>query len=410
MIDVKKIRQDFPMFYNHVQMQGKPLIWLDNASTTFKPDCVIEAVTEYYSSETSNSHRGDYDLCYAMDKKIAECRERIASFIGADSKEVVFTSGTTASINLVAFGYGLKHLTADDEILLTQAEHASNVLPWFKVSEMTGCKIGYIPLDKDGRLTVENLRKVISSKTKIVAVAHVTNVLGYIADAKGLAKVAHEFGAKIVLDGAQSVPHIKTNVKDWDIDFLAFSGHKLCGPTGIGVLYGKFDLLVKTDPFMTGGGMNAKFDMCGDVGYLAPPMKFEAGTQNIAGILGLKKAIDYIDSIGMDNIEAHERELKAYAVEKLLQTGKVTVYNANSEAGIVTFNINDVFAQDAATYLNSKGIACRSGQHCAKILNDFLGTVATVRASFYFYTSKEDVDALVEAVKTGGNFLDAYFN
>ncbi len=410
MIDVKKIRQDFPMFYNHVQMQGKPLIWLDNASTTFKPDCVIEAVTEYYSSETSNSHRGDYDLCYAMDKKIAECRERIASFIGADSKEVVFTSGTTASINLVAFGYGLKYLTADDEILLTQAEHASNVLPWFKVSEMTGCKIGYIPLDKDGRLTVENLRKVISHKTKIVAVAHVTNVLGYVADAKGLAKVAHEFGAKIVLDGAQSVPHIKTNVKDWDIDFLAFSGHKLCGPTGIGVLYGKFDLLVKTDPFMTGGGMNAKFDMCGDVGYLAPPMKFEAGTQNIAGILGLKKAIDYIDSIGMDNIEAHERELKAYAVEKLLQTGKVTVYNANSEAGIVTFNINDVFAQDAATYLNSKGIACRSGQHCAKILNDFLGTVATVRASFYFYTSKEDVDALVEAVKTGGNFLDAYFN
>ena len=410
MIDVKKIRQDFPMFYNHVQMQGKPLIWLDNASTTFKPDCVIEAVTEYYSSETSNSHRGDYDLCYAMDKKIAECRERIASFIGADSKEVVFTSGTTASINLVAFGYGLKHLTADDEILLTQAEHASNVLPWFKVSEMTGCKIGYIPLDKDGRLTVENLRKVISSKTKIVAVAHVTNVLGYVADAKGLAKVAHEFGAKIVLDGAQSVPHIKTDVKDWDIDFLAFSGHKLCGPTGIGVLYGKFDLLVKTDPFMTGGGMNAKFDMCGDVGYLAPPMKFEAGTQNIAGILGLKKAIDYIDSIGMDNIEAHERELKAYAVKKLLQTGKVTVYNANSDAGIVTFNINDVFAQDAATYLNSKGIACRSGQHCAKILNDFLGTVATVRASFYFYTSKEDVDALVEAVKTGGNFLDAYFN
>ncbi len=410
MIDVKKIRQDFPMFYNHVQMQGKPLVWLDNASTTFKPDCVIEAVTEYYATETSNSHRGDYDLCYAMDKKIAECRERIASFIGADSKEVVFTSGTTASINLVAFGYGLKYLTADDEILLTQAEHASNVLPWFKVSEMTGCKIGYIPLDKDGRLTVENLRKVISSKTKIVAVAHVTNVLGYIADAKGLAKVAHEFGAKIVLDGAQSVPHIKTNVKDWDIDFLAFSGHKLCGPTGIGVLYGKFDLLVKTDPFMTGGGMNAKFDMCGDVGYLAPPMKFEAGTQNIAGILGLKKAIDYVDSIGMDNIEAHERELKAYAVEKLLQTGKVTVYNANSEAGIVTFNINDVFAQDAATYLNSKGIACRSGQHCAKILNDFLGTVATVRASFYFYTSKEDVDALVEAVKTGGNFLDAYFN
>ena len=240
--------------------------------------------------------------------------------------------------------------------------------------------------------------------------AHVTNVLGFIAPAKELAKIAHKHGAIFVLDGAQSVPHIKTDVKDMDVDFLAFSGHKLCGPTGIGVLYGKYELLNMMEPFMTGGGMNAKFDMCGDVGYLEPPLRFEAGTQNLAGILGLKPAIEYLESLGMDNIEAYEHELKKYAVEKLQETGCVTIYNATSEGGIVTFNINGVFAQDGATYLNSKGIACRSGQHCAKILIDFLGTVATIRASFYFYTTKEDIDALVEAVKTAKEeYLNAYF-
>lgn len=334
----------------------------------------------------------------------------MARFINSDSREVVFTSGTTNSINLVAFGYGVKYLKEGDEILLTQAEHASNVLPWFKVAEMTGAVVKYIPLEADGRLTAENLEKTITDKTKIVAVAHVTNVLGFIAPAKELAKIAHKHGAIFVLDGAQSVPHIKTDVKDMDVDFLAFSGHKLCGPTGIGVLYGKYELLDKMEPFMTGGGMNAKFDMCGDVGYLEPPLRFEAGTQNLAGILGLKPAIEYLESLGMENIEAYEHELKKYAVQKLQETGCVTIYNATSEGGIVTFNINDVFAQDGATYLNSKGIACRSGQHCAKILIDFLGTVATIRASFYFYTTKEDIDALVEAVKTAKEeYLNAYF-
>ena len=410
MIDPKKIRQDFPMYRNNVTMQKKPLIWLDNASTTFKPDCVIEAITGYYTKETSNSHRGDYDLCYNMDMKVLESRKAVARFINSDSREVVFTSGTTNSINLVAFGYGVKYLKAGDEILLTQAEHASNVLPWFKVAEMTGAVVKYIPLEEDGRLTAENLEKTITDKTKIVAVAHVTNVLGFIAPAKELAKIAHKHGAIFVLDGAQSVPHIKTDVKDMDVDFLAFSGHKLCGPTGIGVLYGKYELLNMMEPFMTGGGMNAKFDMCGDVGYLEPPLRFEAGTQNLAGILGLKPAIEYLESLGMDNIEAYEHELKKYAVEKLQETGCVTIYNATSEGGIVTFNINGVFAQDGATYLNSKGIACRSGQHCAKILIDFLGTVATIRASFYFYTTKEDIDALVEAVKTAKEeYLNAYF-
>lgn len=411
LLDVAKIRGQFPMFVNKVKMQGKPLVWLDNASTTFKPYSVLKAVEGYYTNHTSNSHRGDYDLCYDMDMAVLHVREKIAKFINADPTEIVFTSGTTGSINLVAFGYGAKFLTKDDEILITQAEHASNVLPWFKVSEMTGCKIGYIPLDEEGRLTPENLAKAMNSHVKLVCIAHVTNVLGFIAPLKELSKIIHDAGALMVVDGAQSVPHIKTDVKEMGIDFLSFSGHKMCGPTGIGVLYGEFELLQKTDPFMTGGGMNAKFDMCGDVNYLQPPLRFEAGTQNLEGIVGLGAAVDFVSSIGMDKIRAHEAELKRYAVEQINKTGAATIYNADSESGIITFNVNGVFAQDAATYFNSCGIAVRSGNHCAKILIDFLNTTATIRASTYFYTSKEDIDALVEAIaKCKEEYLNAYFH
>ncbi len=410
MIDPYKIREDFPMYRNHVLMQKKPLVWLDNASTTFKPDCVLQAVEAYYTHETSNSHRGDYDLCYAIDQKILETRQDVGKLLNCDPTEVVFTAGTTASLNLVAFGYGAKYLKKGDEILLTEAEHASNVLPWYKVAEMTGAVIKFIPLDKEGRLTVDNLRKTITKKTKIVAVAQITNVLGYIAPCQELAALTHEYGALFIMDGAQSVPHMRIDVKALDCDFLAFSGHKICGPTGIGVLYGKFALLEKTDPYMTGGGMNNKFDMCGEASYLEPPLRFEAGTQNIEGILGLDAAVKYVMALGLDNINDYEESLKKYAVEQLEKTGNAIIYNAKSEAGIVTFNIKDVFAQDAATYLNSRGIACRSGQHCAKILVAYLGVLATVRASFYFYTTKEDIDALVDAVRHGKEFLDAYFN
>ena len=319
MLDPYKIRNDFPMYRNKIKMQGKDLVWLDNASTTFKPDCVLEAVSRYYTKETSNSHRGDYDLCFNMDMEVLNARRTVAKFINSKDTEAVFTSGTTASINLVAFGYGVKYLTKNDKILLTQAEHASNVLPWYKVSEMTGCQVDFIPLDKDGRLTPENLEKALTPDVKLVCVAHVTNVLGYIAPIKELAAIAHKHGALIVVDGAQSVPHIKMDVKDSDIDFLSFSGHKMCGPTGIGVLYGKFDLLSKMEPFMTGGGMNAKFDMCGDVNYLEPPLRFEAGTQNLEGIIGLHAAIDYLTSIGLDNIEQHEEELTFQTQKSLRQ-------------------------------------------------------------------------------------------
>lgn len=408
MIDHNKIVHDFPMLKR--QINGKRLVFLDSASTTFKPQSVIDGITEYLTTCTSNSHRGDYQTAYEVDVRVDETRATLARFINSEKDEIVFTSGTSMSINLVAYGYGIKHLTEADEILITQAEHASNVLPWFKVSEHTGAKVNYIPLDEEGRLTPENLRKVISHKTKIVAVAHVTNVMGFLIDLKEITKIAHEFGALVIVDGAQSVPHFATDVKDLGVDFLSFSGHKMLGPTGIGVLFGRYELLQAMDPLMMGGGMSARFDMCGDVDLMLPPIKFEAGTLNLEGIFGLKKAVEYLEEIGMDNIVEHEEELRAYAISELKKLDNVIIYNEKAEAGIITLNLKGVFAQDAATYFNSKGIAVRSGQHCAKILTDFLQTYATIRMSMYVYTTKEDIDAFVDACKKGGDFLDAYFD
>ncbi len=409
MFDVKKIRRDFPMLQNK-KMQGKPLIYFDNAATSLKPTCVIDAVTGYYRDYTANAHRGDYDIAHHVDETYDGVRKKVADFIHCKPEEVVFTSGTSMSLNMVAYGYGIRKLGKEDEILITEAEHASNILPWFKVGEATGCKISYIELDDEGRLTVENLKKALNPRVKIVALAHITNVLGFSFDVKKFAEIIHESGAIFVLDGAQSVPHMKTDVKEMDVDFLAFSAHKMCGPTGVGVLYGKYELLDRMDPLMTGGGMNSKFDICGNIGYLYPPLKFEAGTQNIAGVIGLGAAIDYLNSIGMEAIEEYELKLHAYAIRKLKEVSQITVYNEHADCGIITFNVKDVFAQDAASLFNSYGIAVRSGQHCAKILLNKLGTDATVRASLYFYNTFEEIDAFVEACKKGGDFLDAFFN
>lgn len=409
MIDPYKLRKDFPMYRNNIKMQKHDLVFLDNASTTFKPDCVLKAVEQYYNFETSNAHRGDYDLCFNADKRIEETRGAAAKLIGANSNEVVFTSGASMSINLIAYGYCLKYLKKDDEILITEAEHASNVLPWFKIHELIGCKISYIPLEKDGKLTPENVEKAITKNTKIIAIAQVTNVLGYTIDVKKICQIAHKHGILVACDGAQSVPHMEINVKDLDVDFLSFSAHKMCGPTGVGVLYGKYELLKKMDPLMSGGGMNAKFDMCGEVKYLDAPAKFEAGTLNLEGIFGFKAAIEYIQSIGRKNIHEYEIYLRKYTIEKMKEVPNIVIYNENADSGIITFNIKGVFAQDEATFLNYKGIAVRSGQHCAKILVDFLHEVATIRVSLYFYTTKEDIDYLVECLKEGGDFLDAYF-
>lgn len=408
MFDVYEIRKQFPML-NNKTMQGKPLTFLDNASTTFKPYKVIDAINKYYSEITSNSHRGDYDLCHNMDIEVEKSRKVVSQFINANENEIVFTSGTSLSINMIAYGYAMKYLTRDDEILISLAEHASNVLPWFKVKEKTGCKINYIPLDENGRITATNLRKVISKNTKIVAIAHIGNVFGYIAPIKELAQIAHEYGAIIAVDGAQSVPHQKVDVKELGIDFLSFSGHKMLGPTGIGVLWGRYELLQSMDSFITGGGMNVKFMPCGEVIELDAPSKFEAGTLNLAGILGLRAAIEFLNEIGIENISEHEAKLKRYFLEQVKDLDNIIVYNKDDDGGIITFNIKNVFAQDEATLLNSKGIACRSGLHCAKMLPEFLNEVATVRASLYLYTTKEDIDTLVDALKNGGDILDAYF-
>ena len=410
MYDVKEIRKQFPMLNNNIKMQNKPLVFLDNCSTTFKPQCVIDAEMEYYQLTTSNSHRGDYDLSYQMDVKIEEARKAVARFVNCEKDEVVFTSGTTAGLNLVAFGYGLKFLKDGDEIIISEAEHASNILPWFEVAKLTGAVVKYIPFDEEGRLTVNNLKKVISKNTKIVSIAHVGNVLGYITDVKGMAKVAHEFGAIMVVDGAQSVPHLKTDFKDLDCDFLAFSAHKMCGPTGIGALIGKYSLLEATNPYIVGGGNNSTFDNTGSVNYRLPPAKFEAGTQNIAAILGFKRAIEFIESIGIDEIHAHDVALLRYAKEKFKGFDKIKILNPLCENGILTFNIDGVFSQDEATLLNYKGIAIRSGEHCAKMLHSFLKTKATCRMSTYLYTNEEDIDRFVDAIINGGDILDAYFN
>ena len=409
MYDVKKIREQFPMLNGKI-MQGHPLVYLDNASTTLKPQCVIDAINNYLCNETANSHRGDYDLLFNMDMKVLETRKVVAKLVNSEPNEVVFTSGDTMSLNLIAMSYGFQFLKKDDEIIVSEAEHASNLLPWYEISHLTGAVIKFIPLDKEGRLTVENLQKVITKKTKIVSIAQVSNVLGNVVDVKSFAKVAHENGAVLVVDGAQSVPHMPIDFKDSDIDFLTFSSHKMCGPTGVGCLVGKYELLKQMWPYFVGGGMNVSFNKNIEMVPYEPPMRFDAGTLNLEGICGFKAAVEFLLEIGIENIHKHDQELCDYAISKLEKCDDIVIYNKNSRNGIIAFNKKGVFAQDEATLLNSKGIAIRSGQHCAKILNDFLGTPATCRMSTYLYTTKEDIDAFVDALINGGDILDAYFN
>ena len=408
--DVDKLRRDFPIFENYSLMQNKRFVYLDSAATTFKPRQVIQAADYYYEYCCANSHRGDYDLAHMVDVKYLEARKTVAKFLNAkDPAEISFTSGASMSLNTIAYGLS-DILNEGDEIVISEAEHASNVLPWFSVAEMKKVNIKYVPLTKEGRVTPSNLEKVITSRTKIVSLAQVTNVLGYVEPIKELISVAHKHNCLFVVDGAQSVPHMKADVQDLDCDFLAFSGHKMLGPTGIGVMYGKLELLRKMKPLLSGGGMNSRFDTCGNVAYELPPAKFEAGTQNISGAFGLARACQYLEEVGLDNIVEHERELRIRLLDGIKSNDKIIIYNKDADSGIVTFNIKGVFAQDEASLLNSKGIAVRSGQHCAKILMDFLHTDATVRASLYLYNNKEDIDQFIDALNNGGDFLDAYFN
>lgn len=397
------------MYRNGGMYGDRPLHYLDNAATTFKPRQVIEASDRYYTDICANTKRGDYALAHDADVAYDESRETVARFINADPEEVVFTSGDTMGLNFVAYGL-MPGLKKGDEIVLSWEEHASNALPWFRVAQITGASIKYVPLTEDGRITPENLKSVVNENTKVVALASISNVLGRPLPVRELARIAHSVGAVYVDDGAQSVPHSETDVRETDVDFLCFSGHKMLGPTGIGVMYGKRERLEGLEPLFYGGEMNARFDSSCSISLSDVPDRFEAGTQNMSGAMGLAEACRYIESIGFRNIRDHERKLKRMAVDGMLANGNAVLYNADSDTGIVTFNINGVFAQDAASYLGDRGVFVRSGTHCAKILPEFLKTQATVRASMYIYNDEDDVKALVEASRHAEDFLDVFFN
>ena len=397
MYDIEKIRHDFPMVENG---RRRNMVYFDSAATSFKPKQVIDRVSDYYYYENSNIHRGDYEISYQVSSEYESVRKLTAEFINAKSEnEIVFTNGASSSLNLVAYGYGQKFLKEGDVILSTEAEHASNILPWFKVAEVTGAKIEYIELNEDGSFNLDNFKKIMNEKVKVVTMAHVSNVLGYIAPMKEISEIAHQYGAIVVCDGAQSVPHIKTDVQDLGVDFLCFSSHKMLGPSGVGVLYGRYELLDKMDPFMLGGGSNARFDICGNILLKNPPFKFEAGTPCIEGVLGFGAAIEYINEIGIENIQKHDAELHEYFMKRMSELDNVIVYNKAIGTSIVTFNVKDIFAQDVAAYLNSKGIAVRSGSHCAKILLNVIGVSETIRASLYLYNTKEEIDYFIDVLK-----------
>ena len=391
MIDVEKIRNDFPMFANN-----PGLIYFDSAATSLKPQCVIDAVTRFYTHHTSNVHRGDYDIAALNDRLYDGCRKKVAGFINCDPEEVIYTHNISHSLNQVSLG--LAHtLKQGDVVLTSMAEHASDMLPWFALARDHGIRIEYVPTDSQANISVSDFEKAMHEGVRIVALAHVTNVLGSVNPIKEIAEIAHRYGAIVVVDGAQAVPHMKVDVKDLDVDFYGFSAHKMCGPGGVGVLYGKKQLLNDLVPVFEGGDMNARFNKDGEVIYKNPPVRFEAGTPNIEGIIGMGAAIDYLMSIGMDEIEAYEKQLRAYFVEKMKRLDNIELLNPDNASGPITFNAKGVFAQDAAGYLASQNIAVRSGNHCAKILHEITGTDQSIRASLYFYNTKEEVDRFVKA-------------
>ena len=392
-------REDFPFLFNNI-------IYLDNGATTLKPLVVVKKIEEYYTEYTSNAHRGDYKTSLKVDTEYELARNKVQEFINAKSrKEVVFTSGATESLNYIATGFFSNILEPGDEILITKSEHASNILPWFRLARELNLEVNYIPLDNNYYVTTENVLKSITPKTKVIALAQVTNVIGDLRPIKEIAHIAHERGIFLVVDGAQSVPHMKIDVQDLDCDFLAFSAHKLCGPTGVGVLYGKEELLQEMEPVNLGGGMNESFDDVNDVYLKSLPTRLEAGTPNIAGVIGLGAAIDYLNKIGMDNILEHERELRKYLVNKLVDIKHIDIINLESDTGIVAFNVEGIFSQDVAVYLDKYNICVRAGNHCAKILKDAVGVKNTCRVSLYFYNTKEEIDRLVELLSDKNRIL-----
>ncbi|WP_110928586.1 cysteine desulfurase [Bacillus massiliglaciei] len=405
-----EIRKLFPILDQEVN--GQPLVYLDSAATSQKPESVINVIAEYYRGYNSNVHRGVHTLGTKATDAYEGSREKVRKFINASStEEIIFTRGTTTSLNTVARSYGKANLSEGDEIVISYMEHHSNIIPWQQIAKETGAVLKYIPLQPDGTISLEDVKETVTDSAKIVSVAHVSNVLGVINPIKEIAAIAHQHGAVMVVDGAQSTPHIKVDVRDLDCDFFAFSGHKMAGPTGIGVLYGKKEHLEKMEPIEFGGEM---IDFVGlyESTWKELPWKFEGGTPIIAGAIGLGAAIDFLEQIGLDEIERHEHKLAAYAMEKMSGIEGLTIYGTKDperRAGVITFNIDDVHPHDVATVLDAEGVAVRAGHHCAQPLMKWLDVSATARASFYLYNTEEDIDKLVSGlIKTKEYFSNVF--
>jgi cysteine desulfurase/selenocysteine lyase len=403
-MNVQAIREQFPIL--HQDINGHPLVYLDSAATSQKPRSVIDAVKRYYELDNANVHRGVHTLGSRATDAYEGAREKTAAFLNAASpQEIIFTRGTTTALNIVASSYARSVCDEGDEIVITTMEHHSNLIPWQQAAKATGATLRFIPMQPDGSVTVEDAAATITDRTKVVSMAYVSNVLGVINPIKEIAAIAHRHGAVMVVDGAQSTPHMKVDVRDLDCDFYAFSGHKMCAPTGIGALYGKKALLEKMEPIEFGGEMIDHVDLY-DSSWKELPWKFEGGTPIIAGAVGLAAAIDFLNEIGLDAIAEHEHKLAEYAYSRLSEVEGVSIFGPKTNrAGLVTFNLGDVHPHDVATVLDTKGIAIRAGHHCCQPLMRWLNVSATARASFYLYNTEEDVDRLVDALQQTKEFF-----
>lgn len=404
-MNIEEIKKDFPIF------ESKNIAYLDSGATTQKPRYVLDKINEYYEKSNANPHRGAYSLSVESTELYEGARAKIANFINAKyPEEIIFSKNASESLNLVAYSYGLDNLSEGDEVVLSIMEHHSNLVPWQMVTKKTKSTLKYMYINKDFELSKEEIESKITDKTKIVAITQVSNVLGTINNVKEIIKYAHKKGAKVLVDASQSIPHMKVDVRDLDADFLAFSGHKMLAPLGIGVLYGKREILNKMNPFLMGGDM-IEYVYEQNTTFAPLPNKFEAGTQNVEGVVGLSAAIDYIEKIGYEEIDKIEKEVVSYAIDELLKLDFLTIYmtpNRENHSSVISFNINGVHPHDVASILDSENVCVRSGNHCAQPLMRFLGIDSTCRASFYFYNTKEDVDRLVKALNKAYNMFRKY--
>lgn len=393
-------REDFKIF-------NDGLIYFDNAATTQKPKQVVDSIVEYYTKYTANAHRGDYSISLKVDEKYEGVREKVKTLINANStKEIIFTKGSTESFNNIIFGYMENFLKSGDEVILNKGEHASNLLPWMVLEKKIGIKLIYADLESDYSLSLNKIKEKLTENTKVIALAHVTNAIGDVRPIKEIGELCKENNILFVVDATQSVGHMKLDVQETNISFMGFSAHKMLGPTGVGVLYGKEELLEKLVPLEYGGGMNTMFSSDGMFELKELPQRLEAGTRNIAGVIGLGAAIDYLNNIGLDNIHKYEQELKRYLIDRIKEVPNIKIYNESIDSGILLFNLGEYFSQDVAIFLNNYKICIRAGNHCAKMLQEVIEKTNTCRVSLYFYNTKEEIDKLIEALLNQDKIFD----